>query len=208
MSGMAAMVITPTRDDYKECNNDDDHLRSAAISQSACCFPSLWSLSSIGPSAERCTILLPFSLRRYNRRRSIVMPQPKEIVDVEIVGGPRVTIAWSKGMNAQNGLEEAFRVINNTTKFTYALQYFGSSLGYLVLMMNETYDSFISASSPFFYWEILVNGTPATTGIDHIMLQPGDHLMFTFERYDPVKHAASTLKAKYEHQIHHGDPAS
>jgi hypothetical protein len=121
-------------------------------------------------------------------------------VDVEIVCGPRVTIPWVKNMNAQDALEEAYRAISDTTKFTYAIQYFGSSLGYLVLMMNETYDSFISVSSPFFYWEILINGKPATEGIDHIVLQPGDHLMFSFERYDPVKHAASTLRVKYEHQ--------
>lgn len=129
------------------------------------------------------------------------MPDTKEIVDVEVVGGPRVSVGWNDGMNAQDALEEAHRVINDTQKFTYALQYFGSSLGYLVLMLNETYDSFISSSSPFFYWEILVNGAPASTGIDHIQLQPGDHLMFTFERYDPAKHARSTLRVKYEHQI-------
>lgn len=129
------------------------------------------------------------------------MSDKKEIVDVEVVGGPRTTVAWTKGMNAQDALEEAYRLINDTKKFTYALQYFGSSLGYLVLMFNETYDSFISSSSPFFYWEILVNGTPATQGIDHILLQPGDHLMFSFERYDPVKHQSSTLRAKYEHQV-------
>src|ERR1700719_1577731 len=121
------------------------------------------------------------------------MPDANEIVDVDIVGGPRVTVPWVMNMNAQDALEKAYRVINDTGKFTYALQYFGSSLGYLVLMLNETYDSFISSSSPFFYWEILVNGVPATTGIDHLQLKPGDHLMFSFERYDPAKHERSTL---------------
>ena len=129
------------------------------------------------------------------------MPDAKKIVDVEVVGGPRVSVGWNDGMNAQEALEEAYRIINDTKKFTYALQYFGSSLGYLVLMLNETYDSFISSSSPFFYWEILVNGVPATTGIDHLQLKPGDHLMFSFERYDPLKHQNSTLRAKYERQV-------
>jgi hypothetical protein len=129
------------------------------------------------------------------------MPDAKEIVDVEVVGGPRVSVDWNEGMTAQQALEEVYRVINDTKTFTYALQYFGSTLGYLVLMLNETYDSFISSSSPFFYWEILVNGTPATSGIDNILLQPGDHLMFSFERYDPAKHGQSTLRAKYEHQV-------
>jgi len=132
---------------------------------------------------------------------------PKEIVDVEIVGGPRITVSWTKNMNAQDALEEAYRVINDTKKFTYALQYFGSTLGYLVQMINETYDSFISSSSPFFFWEILVNGAPATQGIDHIRLRPGDHLMFSFERYDPVKHKNSTLRAKYERQVSEERPS-
>jgi Domain of unknown function (DUF4430) len=100
-----------------------------------------------------------------------------------------------------DALEEAFRIINDTKAFTYALQYFGSALGYLVLMINEAYDSFISSSSPFSYWEILVNGVSATQGINHILLQSGDHLMFSFERYDPLKHKNSTLRLKYEHQM-------
>ena len=129
------------------------------------------------------------------------MPDGKERVDVEVVGGSRVSVDWNDGMNAQDALEEAYRVFNDTKKFTYALQYFGSSLGYLVLMLNETYDSFVSSSNPFFYWEILVNGIPATAGIDHIRLQAGDHLMFSFERYDPVKHEKSTLRVKHDHQV-------
>ncbi len=129
------------------------------------------------------------------------MPDELSIVDVEVVGGTRVSVAWKQSMNAQEALEEAFRIINNTKAFTYALQYFGLALGYLVLMINETYDSFISSSSPFFHWEILVNGIPATKGIDHIILHSGDHLMFSFERYDPLKHKNSTLQLKYEHQM-------
>jgi len=129
------------------------------------------------------------------------MPKADGIVDLEVVGGPRVSVGWTDGMSAQDALEDAYRVINDTQKFTYALQYFGSSLGYFVLMVNETYDSFVSLSNPFFYWEILVNGTPAQTGIDNIQLQPGDHLLFSFERYDAAKHTRSTLRIKHERQV-------
>ena len=60
---------------------------------------------------------------------------------------------WSSGMNAQNALELAYDQINSTGKFTYGFQYFGRTLGYLVFMVNETYDTFTSSAMPYFYWE-------------------------------------------------------
>lgn len=69
-------------------------------------------------------------------------------VQVAITGGPSITVPWSPNMNAQQALEAADNKVNNDSSFTYALQYYGSSLGYLVLMVNETYDSLISSSAP------------------------------------------------------------
>jgi hypothetical protein len=125
---------------------------------------------------------------------------PENIVDVEVVGGPRIPVDWKQGMNAQDALEEAYAKVNSSERFTYALQYYGPSLGYLVLMINETYDSFLSSSAPFFYWEFLLNGQPATSGIDHTPLNAGDHILFSFERYQPDVHSKSMLRAKYEYQ--------
>jgi hypothetical protein len=61
-------------------------------------------------------------------------------VSLEVVGGPSVEVPWKAGMTAQDALEAAFNQINSSATFTYALQFYGSELGYLVLMINETYD--------------------------------------------------------------------
>lgn len=122
-------------------------------------------------------------------------------VTVEVVGGPSVNVPWFEGMNAQQALEGAYNEINNASQFTYGLQYFGTNLGNLVMMINETYDSFISSSAPFFYWEFLVNGTPASAGIDNTLLNAGDVVGFSFEMYETEKHSQSLLRFKHEFQI-------
>lgn len=124
-----------------------------------------------------------------------------QTVQVTVVGGPNATVPWIQGMNAQQALEAAYNQINNNSVFTYAIQYYGSGLGYLVLMINETYDSFITSSAPFFYWQFLINGAPAQAGIDGVTLNPGDVVSFSFEMYVAAKHAKSTLAAKHSFQM-------
>lgn len=122
-------------------------------------------------------------------------------VQVSVVGGPSTTVPWVSGMNAQQAMEAAFNVFNDSQTFTYALQYYGRQFGYLVVMINETYDSFVSSSAPFFYWEFLLNGAAAQQGIDSTVLNPGDTIAFAFEAYDPVRHVGSTLARKHEFQM-------
>jgi hypothetical protein len=117
-------------------------------------------------------------------------------VSLEVVGGPSVQVPWRSGMTAQDALEAAYDQINSSATFTYALQFYGSQLGYLVLMINETYDSFISSAEPFYYWEFLVNDVPATKGIDNTILSDGDAVKFSFEQYIPLKHKGTLLEAK------------
>jgi len=121
-------------------------------------------------------------------------------VTVTVVGGPSASVPWQQGMNAQAALESAYNQINSTAKFTYALQYYGSQFGYLVMMINETYDSFVSSSAPYFYWEFLVNGVASPTGIDGVTLNAGDVISFEFEAYNATKHALSTVAGKNESQ--------
>ncbi len=121
-------------------------------------------------------------------------------VQVEIIGGPSITVPWFQGMNAQQALEGAYNQVHNTAAFTYALQYYGSGLGYLVVMVNETYDSFVSSADPFFYWEFFVNGQPAGAGIDNTILNDGDVVAFGLEMYDPTTHSASLLRVKHAAQ--------
>lgn len=125
---------------------------------------------------------------------------PEKPVTLEIVGCPTITVDWIKNMNGQQVLEGAYDDQQTPGSFSYALQYYGEALGYLVVMVNETYDSYISSAQPFFYWEFLVNDVPATKGIDNTIVSPGDRITFQFERYIPEKHKGSLLEAKFQAQ--------
>jgi hypothetical protein len=103
-------------------------------------------------------------------------------VTVEVRGGPTIDIEWASGMNAQQALEQAVDG-GQVPTFTYGLQYFGSKLGYLVMMINETYDSFVSTADPYYYWEFLLNGQWAPGGIDKTVLNAGDKISFEFAQY-------------------------
>jgi hypothetical protein len=52
----------------------------------------------------------------------------------------------------QQVLEAAYDDQKPPGSFNYALQYFGEALGYLVVMVNETYGSYVSTAEPF-HWE-------------------------------------------------------
>ena len=125
---------------------------------------------------------------------------PEQPVKLEIMGGPVIEVPWTKNMNGQEVLEAAYNDQGKTGSFNYALQYYGEALGYLVVMVNETYDSYISSAQPFFYWEFMLNGQPANKGIDNTIVSPGDRLTFSFEHYVPEKHKGSTLEAKFQAQ--------
>ena len=116
-------------------------------------------------------------------------------VTVEVSGGPTTTVTWTSGMNAQQALQLAED--NLKAAFIYSIEYYGSSLGYLVNMINETYDTFQSNYAPFFYWEFLVNGTPAQQGVDSTTLHDGDVVTFTFTAYQPQSQSP-TMNAKHD----------
>lgn len=119
------------------------------------------------------------------------------MVTIQITGGSSYKIAWFQGMNGQQALESAY---NNSTPgdFTFSLQYYGSQLGYLVDMINETYDTFISKYEPYFFWQFLVNGTTSPTGIDATTINDGDIITFKFVTYNNETHQNSTLQTKYK----------
>ncbi|MDB5905600.1 MAG: hypothetical protein JWM26_4478 [Betaproteobacteria bacterium] len=119
-------------------------------------------------------------------------------VNVAIDGGPQLDVAWSNGMNAQDALERAYAALNDPKQFTYALKYFGPGFGYLVVMINETYESFFSAAHPFFYWEFYLNDTPSQTGIDSTILNDGDRIRFALEIYNPAVHNSTTVGQKHD----------
>lgn len=111
-------------------------------------------------------------------------------ITVEITSGPSVTVTYSAGMNAQQALEGAEQAIGDSSKFLFGLEYYGYSgsqyVGYLVSMINNTYESFPgSTSGPYAYWEFLVNGRSSSNGIDTTILSDGDVVTFTLTQYQP-----------------------
>jgi hypothetical protein len=119
-------------------------------------------------------------------------------VSVEIDGDGITTVAWSDGMNVQDALEAAH---DATPQLTFGLEYFGSTYGYMVVMINGTYDSFPAAEGPAFFWDLYVNGVWSQHGIDGTILNDGDVVSFTFVQVDPEAHAGTLLAVKYEARI-------
>lgn len=116
-------------------------------------------------------------------------------VTISIIGGPTFTVPWTQGMNAQQAIEAACDA-SSPGQFTYAIQYYGSTMGYLVIMINDTYESARSSGGPSYYWEFLVNGIYSTTGIDNTILNAGDTITFEFQMYslEAIGQAASKVK--------------
>jgi Domain of unknown function (DUF4430) len=103
-------------------------------------------------------------------------------------------------MNAQNALEAIVNDPANKNKFTFLLQFYGSTLGYLVDMINGTYDTMTTTGNtgqPYYFWDFLYNGSSSTKGIDSVLLQDNDTIGFNFEIYDPAQHTGTSLETKW-----------
>jgi hypothetical protein len=126
-----------------------------------------------------------------------------QTVKVRVDGGPSIDVPWVPGMTGEDALKKAYDLFHGQTpnSFSYAVTYYGQQLGYLVSMINETYDSFNSKLAPFFYWEIYYNNYPASVGVDSLKLNVGDDLRFSFETYNAATHTQSTLAAKNAAQV-------
>jgi len=125
-------------------------------------------------------------------------------VSLAITGGPTITgLTWFSGMTGRDVLEAAYNSLSSpVTEFNYMLEYFGTedSLGYLVTMINGTFESFNGSQSPFFFWEFLVNDTEAENGIDYTTISDGDEVEFAFIQFVPET-ASKALKAKHARRM-------
>ncbi len=120
------------------------------------------------------------------------------MITIRVTNGPTFSnVPYISGMNAQQAIEATYNSASPGS-FTYALQYYGSVLGYLVIMINETYETFNSSNAPFYFWEYLINGVASSTGIDGTILNDNDTITFSFLAYTANIHADSTLHAKYQ----------
>ena len=109
------------------------------------------------------------------------------MVTITISGGSPVSVNWYPGMNVQNALELAYNEVQ------FGLQFYGYNLGYMVVMVNGTYDS----SKSGYYWEFYYNGKSSNSGIDSTMLNDGDSISFDNVCYSPETHKGTLLEIKH-----------
>lgn len=118
-------------------------------------------------------------------------------VSVVVVGGPKIEVPWLNGMTAVQAMRAAIDQTQDQQVFTYSLQYFSGGLGDMVVMINQTYDTIGSKESPYYYWDILVNGQPAQKGVDTLVLNQGDELKFQFAVYQ-ADAASAVVQMKHK----------
>ena len=116
------------------------------------------------------------------------------MITVSVVGGSPIQVNWTSGMNAQQAIEEAY--VASPQTFIFSLQYFGS-YGYLVIMINQTFETFLPTESPYYYWDFLLNGSPSSTGIDQTTLNDGDAISFLLTTYNATQHTGTLLEVKH-----------
>jgi len=113
--------------------------------------------------------------------------------------GKTIQIPWRPDMNVQEALETAFDQERTAGRlFNFALQYFGSFngeyLGYLVVMIDNTYDN---PNDPNDYWLFKVNGRPSPVGIDSWMVNTGDLIEFDYQPTASLSHPQVIVKKNF-----------
>lgn len=104
-----------------------------------------------------------------------------EVITLQVAGGPTIEVPATEEITVHRLLELAFERAH--VRFTYGVQYYGETLGYLVMMVNENYDSFDVRFAPDFYWAVLLNGTPIGMGIDRVLVRAGETVTLSYEMY-------------------------
>ena len=126
----------------------------------------------------------------------------KFMITLIISGGPIMQVDFTANMNVEQAMQSAYNQ-QDSSIFVYNVQYYGSKYGNLVTMINETYESFPSKTTyaPFYYWELLVNGSPSSSGIDSTILNDNDIVTFELTEYNSCVVKNSTLHIKHSYKI-------
>lgn len=96
-------------------------------------------------------------------------------------------IPWTSGMNVQTAMERAYDI---PPGIEFALQYYGSSFGYLVLMVDGKFDTSTD------YWFLYVNGVLSPNGIDSTILDDGDVVELKYQEYSESEHGNTVYRKK------------
>ena len=125
-------------------------------------------------------------------------------VSITVSDAQPIEVPWNPGMNVQQALEATYNRVENANVFSFAIEFFGTyqslpygPLGYMVVMLNGTYD--LPDQSQ--YWALYINNIPATKGVDNSFLNSGDSVLFLNEPYSEQKHSKSAVALR--HKIQH-----
>lgn len=98
-------------------------------------------------------------------------------------------VPWKSGMNVQQAMESAFGLENG---YDFALQYFGPTLGYEAIMIDNISQQ--AGTDAFLFWELSVNGNVSNTGIDETVLNDGDEIEWNYKPYSSDTHDSTRYK--------------
>jgi hypothetical protein len=98
-------------------------------------------------------------------------------------------IPWQSGMNVQQAMESAFGLESGCD---FALQYFGSTLGYEAIMIDNISQQ--AGTDAFLFWELSVNGDVSSTGIDETILNDGNEVEWNYTAYSSNTHDSTRYK--------------
>jgi hypothetical protein len=99
-------------------------------------------------------------------------------------------VPWQSKMNAQDALEHAYQT---GAGYAFVLQYFGTTLGYEVVSIDNIASQF--GSDTYLFWEFSQNSKVSKIGIDEATLSDGDNISFNYTRYDPAAHGTGRYAA-------------
>jgi hypothetical protein len=107
----------------------------------------------------------------------------------------QIVLPWQPNLNIHQALELAYdqeKAAGRT--FSFALEFFGTDLGYMIIMIDNFLDNPADPADP--YWWFRINDTSATIGIDDYIIQPGDSIEFDYTPFDPQRHTGRANAAK------------
>lgn len=92
-------------------------------------------------------------------------------------------LAWHPGMNVQQAMEIAY---GSEKGYDFALQYFGSDLGYEVVMLDNISQQ--AGTDSFLFWQLSIDGQISKVGIDEAMLNDRDEIEWNYTPYVSETH--------------------
>jgi hypothetical protein len=104
-------------------------------------------------------------------------------------------VPYQSGMNVQQAMQSAYDADPARSVARFALEYFGSSLGYELTTLDAIASQAGGDGQSWLFWELLINGQPSPTGIDETFPVDGDTVGWNYMLYSTERHAGTRYEA-------------